>query len=479
MIAALVACSRMNPEVINVPEEKPQEEQQEEVIPTGTKVLTITAHNSDTKTSYAGEITFSWNEGDQISVICNDGDNNMWVTFTATTAAASSTFTSGEVAGNVVLGALDGTKVALYPASEHHVYGGSASGQISFNIPAERDFRSSESGHQESAIPMFAWGTDENTYAFSNLTGAAKFTITGLPCSTVKMVYTVPSAKLNGSFNLLYDSINTANSTNVHWDAATSEHDSEKTVTYYGDVIGETASFYLPYAEGTIDGPSTLQLIDAATDMVLYNNTHVGDISINENQIAVLPNLSLSFHSAYNIDWSSVPSATNSSDAYQGLKKFKAKADDTYIYLYIEAAPNNMCLIHEYDSYFHFYIEDASGTDIQYWWDYDADDWIKLSEIDATHTKWAVKDGNIAFITYGTDESYSSNLLMHPYIWYYEIRMKRSVDDAFANAGTIKIGVVLDDTYKEDDVWGHYYNEDPYGVVPTYYEDPLYELTLP
>ena len=470
ILALLVSCSQI--------EKDAPTQYKEEITPAGYKVLTLTAKKTeDTKTSYAGDKTFSWNVGDKISVICNDGENNLWQTFTATTAAASSKF-QAEVPGNIVLGALSGSKVAFYPANENHVFNGTASGEMSFFIPEERDFRSSESGHQESAIPMFAWGTDDDTYAFSNLTGAAKFTFTNVPCSEVKMVYTVPGVKLNGSYSLQFDSIDKADASNVHWDPADAANDAEKTVTYYGNVQGGKVSFYLPYAEGSIWGHSTLQLIDVVSDMVLYNNTHVGNISVHKNQIAVLPELSLAFHTAYGIDWSKVPQAGNSGDAYLALRRLKATADDTYIYLYIETSPIYMCLDHDYDSYFHFYKEDASG-DSEYWYDYD-EGWIKSSEIDADHAKWASKDGMIDFITYGTD-AYSSNLLMHPSEWYYEIRMKRSVDAAFANPGIVKIGVVLDDTYHIEDgnVWGNSNGHDPYGVVPTYGEDTMYELTLP
>lgn len=101
----------------------------------------------------------------------------------------------------------------------------------------------------------------------------------------------------------------------------------------------------------------------------------------------------------------------------------------------------------------------------------------EYSEIDADHYKWASKDGKIAFITNSSDV-YSSNLLTHPYVWYYEIRMKRSVDPAFASAGTVKLGVVMDDMYKEGDDILHYNDNDPYGVIPTYGGN-MYELTLP
>ena len=473
ILAILASCAQIEKDAPALPEE--------DITPAGYKVLTITAQKADvTKTSYAGDKTFSWSVGDKISVICNDGTQNLWQTFTAETAAASSKFKATVPAG-VNLGPLGSDyKVAMYPASEGHVF--NSTWDLEYNIPAERDFRASAGGHQESAIPMFAWGTDDDTYAFSNLTGAAKFTFTGIPCSTVKMVYTVSGVKLNGTYSLLYDTIDKADASNVHWNAANAANDSEKTVTYYGDVKGGKVSFYLPYAEGTIWGYSTLQLIDAATDMTLYNNTHVGNISVHKNQIAVLPELSLSFHSAYSIDWSSVPQATNSSDSYKALRRLKATADASYIYLYIEADPSGMVMEHDYDSYFHFYKEDAAGSNNGYWSYLDAEDWVwrKYSEIDATHSKWAVVGGNIAFTTYDTD-AYSSNLLMHPDTWYYEIRMKRSVDTAFSSAGAIKIGVDLDATYYNEvgNEWGNYNSYYPYGVLPTYGDEDMYELTLP
>ena len=55
------------------------------------------------------------------------------------------------------------------------------------------------------------------------------------------------------------------------------------------------------------------------------------------------------------------------------------------------------------------------------------------------------------------------------------------MDTDFSSAGTVKIGVVLDDTYhvEEGNEWGHYNGNDPYGVIPAYGEDVMYELTLP
>ena len=152
----------------------------------------------ETKTAYAGEVSFSWSAGDQISVLCNDGGQDFWQTFTVDHAPSASSTFSARVPAGVSVGALDGTRVALYPASEGHVY--NSASDIRFHIPAERDFR----GHPETAIPMFAWGDGDDAFSFANLTGAAKFTFSNIPAAiaAVKLVFSNGSARLNGTYPL-------------------------------------------------------------------------------------------------------------------------------------------------------------------------------------------------------------------------------------------------------------------------------------
>jgi len=251
--------------------------------PEGYKILTIRASQEDTKTSYAGEKTFSWSAGDQISVLCNDGTNNFWQTFTATSAAATTDFTA-TVAANVQTGSTGGHRAALYPADSHH---GTDFWSLSFYIPAERDFRAASGGHAETAIPMMAIGNTSEEYAFVNLTGAAKFSFSGISCKTVKFVFTVSGVKLNGSYGLFDYSETSA--AGARWNPANAGNESEKTVTYYADVVDGKAAFYLPYATGGIWGYSSLLLSDAATGTTLYQNDQVGTINITQNQIVRLP----------------------------------------------------------------------------------------------------------------------------------------------------------------------------------------------
>ena len=260
----------------------------DQVVKDDYKILTIQASQADddTKTAYAGEKTFSWSVGDEISVLCNDGNNDFWQTFTTTTAAKTSSFTA-KVPSNVTIGSTGGNRAAMYPASSDH---GTSFWGLSFHIPAERDFRASSGGHASAAIPMLAIGNGDN-YAFVNLTGAAKFTFTGVACQSVKFVFTVGGVKLNGNYNIF--DYNGTSAAGARWNAANAGNESEKTVTYYADVVDGAVSFYLPYATGGIWGYSTLMLTNAETGAELYSNDHIGTININQNQIVVLPAINL------------------------------------------------------------------------------------------------------------------------------------------------------------------------------------------
>lgn len=456
-VIAAVGCSVQDISPEKTPEKTPETSE----APGGYKVLTIKASQSETKTAYAGEVTFSWCQGDKISVLCNDGESNIWETFTAESAAKVSSF-SATVPANVNTGALDGTKAAMYPADEGHVYTNASSGGMSFHIPATRDFRVSEGGHKETAIPMFAWGTPTDSYAFTNLTGAVKFTFTNVPCQQVKFTFRSYASKLNGTFPIRHD-----NQANARWDAADPASDSEKPVEYYGDVENDgTVCFYVPFATGSIWGHSQLELRDVQTDMAVFTHNAVGTITVTRNQITVLPELSQAFKSAYGIDWDGIQAATVSDGA---LKTMKATADDTYIYLYLEADPSGMCRTHDYDCRFHFYKQKEGGS-VSYWSP-------AAAEIDP-NDKWGVRNGNIYYSVYGST-AYASNLLMHPDTWYYEIRIARSADSDLLAGGTVKLGVMLDDVFAQgSDPWARSNGSVPYGIIPAS-GGQMYSLDIP
>ena len=446
MLVILASCAHMEQDA-TLP--------QEPIVPEGYKVLTVraTKTETDTKTTYAGEKKFSWNAGDKISVLCNDGTSNFWQEFTATSTGAATSFTA-TVGGTVNLGPknLSDPKVAMYPASASHQFDGG----LAFHIPAERDFRVASGGHQESAIPMFAWGTDSDTYAFSNLTGAAKFSFKGLSCAAVKMTFTTSNVKLNGTYNLIYDAVNKTDASNVYWNAANGASAAEKTVTYYADVTDGRVSFYLPYAEGGIWGYSTLKLYDASTDEELYSNDHVNTINITKNRIAVLPTLSVGGSSAYGIHWENVNAAENTVAAQQVIRSMKATYDETYLYVLLDVDPANLTLSHTYCHYIKIYASSASGS---------SNYWTGNKSTQIGTSAWGVYNGDIAFLNW--ESQYSTNLHASAGKWSYEVRIERSISDLLSSMDGVRLGAVIDDTYTDDGAnYYHLSGYTPHGVIP-------------
>ena len=255
---------------------------QEPEVPEGYKTLQINASYQETKTAYAGDVTFSWTEGDEIAVICNDGTENSWVSLVAVTPGGSATEFSAVVEGAVATGSLTGTRMALFPVSDQHRYTDDTA--VDFYIPAVRDFRDSEN----TAIPMFAYGDDSDAYAFANMCGAIKFVFEDLPAgiSEVKLVYQSAWEKLNGLFPLINLG---GDATAVTWEIASAASYAERSLTLYEDVKGGGVAFYIPFPGGTISEGSSVLLVDANDESnVLFQHDYLKEIEVVKNRITVL-----------------------------------------------------------------------------------------------------------------------------------------------------------------------------------------------
>lgn len=257
----------------------------ETVVPPGQKILSINASGVETKTSYNGEVTFSWTPGDHISVLCNDGTTNVWKDL-STEGDGNPAIFSKLVDGDVELGTLGGKRIALYPASSSHQFN-EAAGTLSYFLPASRDFRT----HQESAIPMFAYGASADSYAFANMTGAIKFVFQDLPAgvSEVKLVFTSAREKLNGLFPLV--GLSTDNASDVTWEIASAASAAERTLTFYANVDDTDGSvgFYIPFPDGTLSEGSSVLLVDADDESnVLFQHDYLKGIEVVKNRITVL-----------------------------------------------------------------------------------------------------------------------------------------------------------------------------------------------
>lgn len=466
-LMALVAASCHQEVEVDIPE--PVQDPVED----GFKVLTLEASGGvETKTTYANDKVFSWNVGDEISVLCNDGTDNLWQTFTATTAAATSSFTA-TVPSNVNMGPVGGgQKLAMYPAAAH-VYENAWT--IRYTIPAVREFREAQGGHRESAIPMFAWGKDNDSYAFANLTGAAKFTFSNVSASHVRFVFTSAGVKMNGSYDLFWDGgIDPDNASNVQWNAAEAANDAEKTVTFYADVENGAVSFYVPYATGEIWAGSKIRLEDADNDDLLFEHNSLKVINIVKNRISVFPTMDVapanpgfSYNSAYGVDWTVPQVSENEDNTYPAIKSLRADADDDYLYLLMEVDPTQMETNHSFAHRLNLYAGDwSTGFGAQSW---------AISNSAPAYLNW--ESGNYSDCTPNTTDANS---------WFYEIRLSRThstTSSALAYGGTVNIGVKMDNRICDDngggEVWGYANGASSTTTIGRIPSSGLYPVTLP
>ena len=418
-----------------------------------TYVFTLNASLDEvfTKTAYAGDKTFSWSEGDQISVLFNDGEgNNKYYTLTAATGGSALTTFSGTIDTGWSLGASDtGKKWALYPASANHSYDTSKQFPVFF-IPQDTDF-TAPGAHYSANIPMVASlpSDDEtNSYTFAPATTTFKITFTDVDASKVKLIVTNQTTrilsgniavKLDGSRNYLsYSSSDSSGST---------------TITFTENATSKTAVFYIPFRgyNGEFQPVLTLVNMDdgANKDNIILSKTAKASAFSNGGEgyswsrIVVVPSMSAPgvgspylFASKFGIDWysASLPSGTgsDSGEDYQGIRKVKATADAQYIYIYYEIAKSKLLLNEEYKyantvkPFFGKDLDDEDGSWL----------WTPKRKVDDRWGTWLLRYGS----PYNGSSS-SKNEFWGDYL-YGEYRHARSDKDYLQITGAAYVGVV-------------------------------------
>lgn len=254
-VALLAAGCDMRPEIEIAPEE-------------GCYEFTLQA-SSDcepaTRTSYAGDKSFSWTAGDKISVIFHNGATDRFFTLTAQNAGASSTF-KGSITNGYTIGAADGSNCALYPASDKHKY---ENGTFYYYRPGEIEM--SPDGFS-SNIPLSAIEFSNNSLIFRPMCTVVKFSFSGLTASRVNLsVKNLDSHTLSGYFDCRVSS-----SVYLVWKQLSDNNaDSPaRSISFTETVEDGKAAFYVncPPWGGSYFKPQ-LSLTDASTGAVLYSAT--------------------------------------------------------------------------------------------------------------------------------------------------------------------------------------------------------------
>ena len=308
--------------------------------PAEMKLVTITASVDDTatKTAYTPDGTdptllkFSWTKGDQISVLCSDGN---FYTFVAAESAASATF-SGYIPEGSTLGTY-----ALYPADENHTYDVNNYYPFGFNIPNYKDLSTSPSAY----LPMHSESSDGINFQFKHMTGAFRFTIENIDdmFKTVDVLISTGSLKISGVFQVRKSSTHSGYVTY----AESTDNKDEKIFKRKAAVVNNAVQVYLPYSPGNdLWGDTTIEVIgydaEGNSATLLSKTASFGDKS--HTRAVIIPVASI-VAPAYvppvdwtKVDWSAenvaiVTNASGSDDAK--CEELKVVADEYYMYAWL------------------------------------------------------------------------------------------------------------------------------------------------
>lgn len=429
-----------------------------------TVTLNASVDSEITKTAYAGDKTFSWSEGDQISVLFHNGDVDRFFTFTAAAGNVASTSFSGSVLDGYEIGSSDGgTKYALYPASDNHVYDATKTHKIMFHIPAETDF-TAPGAHYSSNIPMLGTGDVDNNFAFTCIAGVSKFTFKVADgVSKVRMNVTQSeSYQLTGLFPYrMADNF-------IAFEARNGQGSSMlRSNTMTASVESNLVSFYIPYRIARNLVNPTIKIYNADNDYLLYSGSASSELPATSlTKITVLPTLDLTakgigvpFESVFGIDWSAVTtSAAGRSDAPKnGIPLIKATSDATNLYLYVEVLKASTYAETGYShaNQLTVYLGDAESTTSHYW------QWT--NKYSTYFSGWLVRNGEPNYITYDVTLAGSTSVKLGDK-YYYELGIPRTLNACLAGASAT-VSVEANQKYVEADVWKGL--DDQIGFAPT------------
>ena len=132
--------------------------------PAGNTITIKASLDAETKTTYAGEKSFSWVAGDRISLTTQEAGSLGMVTLETAGSGPSVDFT-----GDIPLGAKPAAK-AFYPETFAQL----TDGEIRLALPEEM---TPDPANPLSAVPLIGTKQEGNSYAFRTATGILKITL--------------------------------------------------------------------------------------------------------------------------------------------------------------------------------------------------------------------------------------------------------------------------------------------------------------
>ena len=258
------------------------------------RTLTISASlDEDSKTTFAGEQTFSWVAGDVIGVYVTLGETSDILRFTTEETGASVIFshelTDAEL---LALGAGD----PVFGTHAYYPYNGGNSSITVGGTDAHPTITlagtiTQPTTNPMSTIPMIGKNSGTNNYSFTTVTGILKVTIEDMPEEARYVCLRANGDPFNAAYTLQED-INGefVNMTSFEsgypdkWIGFTPTDDEDD----YDDPVstGDTRVFYFPIPEGTISSGMKVSIRDGSKE--LMSRTTNKSITINRNTITPL-----------------------------------------------------------------------------------------------------------------------------------------------------------------------------------------------
>lgn len=429
-------------------------------VPTGMKEVTISASIDDTatKTSYDAAGKFSWTKGDQISILCSDGQ---FYTFTASSSAASTSFI-GSIPVEESL-----STYAFYPADSGHKKEG---GSFNFSIPTYKDLSSSNSAD----IPMVGESND-GVYAFKHCAGAAKITFINVPdfCEYVEVSVKTLKLKVSGNFGVYKDS---GDPTYWRWSlsyggsyTSPAGPDSELIFTRKVKVEDNTAIIYLPWVWGSGNGlrhESTVDVVgfdSADTSYELLSEKTMAALGdFNRAEIKVLTPLELPTYIPP-VDWTKVDWTQAAVASETGtITDLEYYADQYYVYARLKGSVTALQTLHSTpaDRLTLFLYDALDGSGNGFWGNYAGSKGNTEYEVSTLFADGYQLNISVA------NNSVSSDAVISDDIVTWRFAFPRSID-ILKNSGKVYIGFMPQDA-----------NGNARGSIPAVSKS-LLEVTLP
>ena len=257
---------------------------------TGITIKAYVAEGDITKTSYAGETTFSWVGDECLSmqlIRVSDSKRDRWVFYNDTEAG-------GTTASFKSSGSLD---PAVWGLGEYAFYpfpgntncpdrcrtwnvGSVVTNNTEKGVTVSNSYKSSVSNPLQ-IVPMIGFKDAEDNFAFHTATGILKVTVKDIDSRLAKVQLYSEGQKLNGTFTLTGDGDNSyiAMSTT----STASEYVLDAT---YTDWSGESElPFYFPVPVGSLNSGFKIRLLDSS-DNVLRQVSAPSAVTIERNKIS-------------------------------------------------------------------------------------------------------------------------------------------------------------------------------------------------